>query len=78
MLFCLKWFLQPKRLLGIACGVFCLFWLVNGSEIISRTPGQSESKAIADFKRSNPKAADWLAQQQDRFGQFNTSVAIES
>jgi hypothetical protein len=78
MLFCLKWFLQPKHLIGIACGVFCLFWLVNGSEIISRTPGQSESKAIADFKRSNPKAADWLAQQQDRFGQFNTSVAIES
>lgn len=78
MLFCLKWFLQPKHLIGIACGVFCLFWLVNGSEIISRTPGQSESKAIADFKRSNPKAADWLAQQQDRFGRFNTSVAIES
>jgi len=70
--------LQPKRLLGLACGLFAIFWLFNGSEIISRTPDQSDSKSIAEFKRTNPKAVDWLAQQKDRFGQFNTSVAIES
>ena len=74
----MKWFLQPRRLFGMACGVFAIFWLFNGSEILSRNPNQSESKAIADFKRTNPKAADWLAKQKDRFGQFNTSVAIES
>ena len=78
MLALLKWILHPKHLLGLACGVFCIFWLFNGSEIISRAPDQSESKVIADFKRTNPKAADWLAEQQDRFGQFNTAVAIQS
>lgn len=78
MLTLIQWILQPKRLLGLACGLFALFWLFNGSEIISRTPDKSESKAIAEFKRNNPKAADWLAQQKDRYGQFNTSVAMES
>ncbi len=78
MLTLIKWILQPKRLLGLACGLFAIFWLFNGSDIISRTPEQSNSKAISEFKRINPKAADWLAQQKDRFGQFNTSVAIES
>ena len=74
----LRWILNPKRLLGLACAAFAIFWLFNGREIISRSPGQPEAELIADFKRSHPKVADWLAQQQDRLGVFNTAVAIES
>lgn len=78
MLAFLNLLLHPKRLLGIACGVFCVFWLLNGNEILSRTSQRLESKVIADFKRDHPKSADWLAAQQDRSGQFSTAVAIES
>jgi len=74
----LKWILHPKRLFGLACATFSVFWLFNGREIISRSADQFETELIADFKRNNPKVADWLAQQQDRFGQFNTAVAIDS
>jgi hypothetical protein len=74
----LKWALSPKRLLGVACAAFCIFWLFNGREIITRTGSKAEEKLIADFKQDNPKVADWLVQQQDQFGMFNTAVAIES
>ncbi len=74
----LKWIIRPKHLIGIACATFCVFWLFNGTAILSRKPGDAVSKIIADFKRANPKVADWLTQQQDSFGLFNTAVAIES
>ncbi len=74
----LRWILNPKRLLGLACVAFGIFWLFNGREIISRSQSQPESKLVTDFKRSHPKVADWLAEQQDRLGLFNTAVAIES
>jgi len=78
MLTILTWFLQPKRLLGLACGSFAIFWLFNGREILQFQAGQSEIKLLASFKRSHPEIADWLSREQDRFGIFNTAVAIES
>lgn len=78
MMTLLKWFLNPKRLLGLACAAFAIFWLFNGREIVQHRQGQSEVNLVAEFKRSHPKVADWLSQQQDRFGVFNTAVAIES
>ncbi len=74
----LRWITRPKRMLGIVFALFCVFWLYNGPEILSQKPGQAESNIIAEFTRSNPKAAAWIAQQQNRFGVFNTAVAIES
>lgn len=74
----LKTIVRPKRLFGIACAIFAIFWLFNGREIISHSPRDPAADRIADFKRHHPKVADWLAQQQDRMGLYNTAVAIES
>ncbi len=74
----LNWLIRPRHLLAIVCAVFCVFWFVNGPEILSGTPGSAESKILADFKREHPTASAWVDERNDNFGRFNTAVAIES
>ncbi len=74
----LKFFLRPKRLFALAFLIACVFWLYNGKALISRSDGSAESATVAKYKRENPKAADYITQAQDRFGQFNTAVALQA
>ena len=61
MLALLNGFWNIKRLLAGFCELSCVFWLFNGREIVSPHMGQRSFAVIAEFKRDNPKAADWLA-----------------
>lgn len=78
MIAILKMFLRPKRLFALAFLVACVFWLYNGKELISRSDGSAESATVAKYKQENPKAADYITRAQDRFGQFNTAVALQA
>jgi hypothetical protein len=78
MIAILKLFLRPKRLFALAFLIACVFWLYNGKALISRTNGSAESATVAKYKQENPKAADYITRAQDRFGQFNTAVALQA
>jgi len=78
MITILKFIFTAKRIIGLAFASFCAFWLFSGPEILSPKPGRAESEVITNFKRSHPKTANWITEQQDRFGQYNTAVAIQS
>lgn len=74
----LKWLFTPKRLAATMFAVASVFWLYNGQAIVSRSDGSAEMAIVTNFKRDNPKAADYITRAQERFGQFNTAVAIQA
>jgi hypothetical protein len=72
------WFCRPTRLIGVALLMFSLWWLFNGPEIISRDGNTAANRVFNNYIKQHPQLADFIAEQRNRFGEFNTAVAIES
>lgn len=69
---------QPTRIIGALLLLFAGWWFFNGTEIVSPDENASTNKIFNSFIEMNPRLADFVADQRNRYGEFNTAVAIES
>ena len=69
---------RPMRIVGLLLLLFVLWWLFNGQEIISRDHKTAVNTICDNYIKQYPKLADFIENQRNKFGEFNTSVAIES
>ncbi|PAY16333.1 hypothetical protein CKO51_27150 [Rhodopirellula sp. SM50] len=58
--------------------MFAAWWFFNGPEIISRDRRTTANTVCDSYIQQHPLLADFIADQRNRFGEFNTAVAIES
>jgi len=58
--------------------LFCAWWFYNGPEILNRKGISAATTICSNYITQNPQLANFIAEQRDQFGEFNTAVAIES
>ena len=69
---------QPRCLVGLLLLLFAAWWLFNGLSIITRDRNTTANTICDSYMKQHPKLADFIQNQRNRFGDFNTAVAIES
>lgn len=69
---------QPRRLVGLLLLFFAAWWLFNGLSIITRDRNTTADTICDSYMKQHSKLTDFIQNQRNQFGEFNTAVAIES